>query len=70
MEANEHGLREGMGSGEGFHIYYLHAFAPTTFKTHLAQVAAPRARVQMFDRATTALAQSSQMALSHLKRLE
>jgi hypothetical protein len=39
------------------------------YRKLLGQVAAPRARVQMFDRATTALAQSSQMALSHLKRL-
>jgi hypothetical protein len=39
------------------------------YRKVLSQVAAPRARVQMFDRATTALAQSSQMALSHLKRL-
>lgn len=39
------------------------------YRKVLAQISGPRARVQMFDRATTALAQSSQMALSHLKRL-
>jgi hypothetical protein len=39
------------------------------YRKVLGQVAGPRARVQMFDRATTALAQSSQMALSQLKRL-
>jgi len=39
------------------------------YRKVLAQVAGPRARAQMFDRAMTALAQSSQMALAHLKRL-
>ena len=39
------------------------------YRKVLGQVASPRARVQMFDRATTALAHSSQMALSQLKRL-
>jgi len=41
----------------------------TAYRKVLVQVAGPRARVQMFDRAATALAHSAQMALSQLKRL-
>jgi hypothetical protein len=39
------------------------------YRKVLGQLAGPRARVQMFERATTALAQSAQMALAQLKRL-
>jgi hypothetical protein len=39
------------------------------YRKVLDQSAVPRARLQLLDRAKTALAQSSQIGLSHLKRL-
>lgn len=39
------------------------------YRQVLAPAAAPRARLQMFDRARTALAHSAQIALAALKRL-
>ncbi len=41
----------------------------TSYRQALAPAAAPRARLQMFERARTALAHSAQIALAHLKRL-
>jgi hypothetical protein len=43
--------------------------AAEDYRKALAPTAGPRARVQMFDRALTAVAHSGQIALSHLKRL-
>jgi hypothetical protein len=43
--------------------------AAETYRKALAPVAAPRARLQMFERALTAVAHSGQIALAHLKRL-
>jgi hypothetical protein len=40
-----------------------------SYRQVLAPLAAPRARLQMFERAVTALAHSAQIALAHLKRL-
>jgi hypothetical protein len=40
-----------------------------SYRKVLAPAAAPRARLQMVERATTAIAHSAQIALAHLKRL-
>jgi hypothetical protein len=43
--------------------------AVENYRKALAPVAGPRARMQMFERALTAVAHSGQIALAHLKRL-
>lgn len=43
--------------------------AVESYRKVLAPAAAPRARLKMFERASTAIAHSAQIALAHLKRL-
>jgi hypothetical protein len=43
--------------------------AVESYRKVLAPAAAPRARLKMFERASTAVADSAQIALAHLKRL-